>query len=435
MRVRGRSQARRMREGPKIAVLRQRNYLLLWTAGLISMTGDWVLYIALPIYVYTLTGSAMATSIAFVSELVPALLLGSVAGVYVDRWPRKIIMLVSNLVLAVTLLPLLLVHSPDRVWIIYLVGFVQSTVAQFFNPAEQAVLPTLVGEDLLVTANSLSSLNANISRLVGPAAGGLIAASTGLTGVTLIDAASFAVAAVLVALIAMPAGAREEGGEEYEVAAVWSQWLDGLRLVRGSQALTVLIALFSLSSLGEGVMGTMFVIWIKQVIHGTALQLGWFMSAQAVGGIVGGVVIGVLGARVVPYRLACFGAISFALLDMALFSYPLAVSGVWLGLVLIAIVGIPAAAAGSSFMTLMQVAAPDSHRGRVFGAMGTTSALARVTGTLIAGFIGGAVGPILMLNVFQGGSYLVAGLTLLLLSGQLSGLAVHARSVRVAGQA
>jgi MFS family permease len=401
-----------------IRVLRQRNFLLLWVAGLISMMGDWVLYIVLPIYVYTLTRSPIATSLAFVAELIPALLLGSVAGVYVDRWPRKRIMVVSNLVLAMTLLPLIAVRSADLVWIVYVVGFVQSTVAQFFTPAEQAVLPTLVSEELLVSANSLSSLNSNVARLAGPALGGLIAATGGLVGVTLVDAATFAIAAGLVALVVVPP--QPALSDTKEPVPVWIEWIVGLRVVSRSAPLLALLSVFSLSSVGEGVFGTMFVIWVKQVIHGTALQFGWFMSAQAVGGIVGGLLIGAIGSRVVPTRLAWAGAIGFALLDMALFSYPVILPGVWLGLVLIALVGIPGAACGASFMTLLQVAAPEAFRGRVFGALGTTQAVAALIGTLTAGVLGGIVGPIAMLNLFQGGSYLVAGLVLLALSTNLA---------------
>lgn len=398
-----------------LAVLRQRNFLLIWVAGLISMTGDWVLYIALPIYVYTITGSPLATSGAVISELVPALLLSSVAGVYADRWPRRTIMLVSNLVLGVTLLPLLLVRSAEFVWVVYLVAFVQSTVAQFANPAEAALLPTLVREEQLITANSLSSLNMNVSRLVGPTLGGLIAAATGISGVALIDSATFFLAAALVALLALPSRVSEapesiEEGQE----GVWDQWLEGMRLVRGSTPLTVLFGVFGLTAMGEGVFATMFVIWVKQVIHGSALQLGWFMSAQAVGGILSGLVVGSIGARVVPRRLAWIGGLCFALLDIALFSYPLALPGVWLGLVLIALVGLPAAASGSSYTTLLQLAAPDAFRGRVFGARGTVSALAMLIGSLLAGAIGGILGPVAMLNIFQGGAYILASLILLL---------------------
>lgn len=398
-----------------LAVLRQRNFLLIWLSGLISMTGDWILYIALPIYVYTITGSPMATSGAVIAELAPALLLGSVAGVYADRWPRKTIMLVSNLILAVTLLPLLLVRSADFVWIVYLVGFVQSTVAQFANPAEAALLPTLVREEQLVTANSLSSLNMNVSRLVGPTLGGLIAAVAGIRGVTLIDSATFLVAAALVAFLALPRDlSRVHEGEAESPRGVWHEWAEGMRLVRRSTGLTVLFGIFGLMSMGEGVMATMFVIWVKQVIHGAALQLGWFMSAQAVGGILSGLVIGSIGARVVPRRLAWAGGLCFGLLDIALFSYPVFVPGVWLGLVLIAVVGLPAGAVGSGYTTLLQLSAPDAFRGRVFGARGTVSALATLIGSLLAGAIGSILGPVAMLNIFQGGGYLVASLILLL---------------------
>ncbi len=398
-----------------LAVLRQRNFLLIWVSGLISMTGDWILYIALPIYVYTITGSPMATSGAVIAELAPALLLGSVAGVYADRWPRKTIMLASNLILAITLLPLLLVHSADFVWIVYLVGFVQSTVAQFANPAEAALLPTLVREEQLVTANSLSSLNMNVSRLVGPTLGGLIAAAAGIRGVTVIDSATFLVAAALVACMSLPRGVTQpHTGAAEPPQGIRQEWVEGMRLVRRSTALTILFSLFALMAVGEGVMATMFVIWVKQVIHGTALQLGWFMSAQAVGGILSGLVIGSIGSRVVPRRLAWIGGLCFGLLDIALFSSPLVVPGVWLGLVLIALVGLPAAAVGSSYTTLLQLSAPDAFRGRVFGARGTVSALASLIGSLLAGAAGSILGPVAMLNIFQGGGYLVASLILLL---------------------
>jgi MFS family permease len=255
----------------------------------------------------------------------------------------------------------------------------------------------------------------NVSRLVGPTLGGLIAAATGIRGVTLIDSATFLAAASLVAFLALPRDVTQSRGTEAETPqGIWHQWVEGMRLVRRSRALTVLFGLFALMSMGEGVMATMFVIWVKQVIHGTALQLGWFMSAQAVGGILAGLVIGSVGSRVVPRRLAWLGSLCFALIDIALFTYPLAIPGVWLGLLLIALVGLPAAASGSSYTTLLQLSAPDAFRGRVFGARGTVSALAMLIGSVLAGAIGSILGPVAMLDIFQGGGYLVASFVLLL---------------------
>src|SRR5579884_1376706 len=102
-----------------LALLRNRNFALLWAGSLVSQMGDWALFVALPMYVYRLTGSTLATSGAFLAELVPALLLGTVAGVFVDRWDRRVIIIVANTLLAVGLLPLLAVHSSGLIWIVY----------------------------------------------------------------------------------------------------------------------------------------------------------------------------------------------------------------------------------------------------------------------------------------------------------------------------
>ncbi|HKS69860.1 MAG TPA: MFS transporter, partial [Ktedonobacterales bacterium] len=105
-----------------IATLRQRNFALLWLAGLISLAGDWVLMIGLPIYVYILTGSVLATAIMLMCAVAPGALVGSVAGVFVDRWDHKRTMVATNVIMALGLLPLLLVRSADNVWIAYAVA-------------------------------------------------------------------------------------------------------------------------------------------------------------------------------------------------------------------------------------------------------------------------------------------------------------------------
>ena len=149
--------------------LRNGNFARLWTGGLISQAGDWVLLIGLPIYVYILTRSLLATSITFAAGIVPQIALGSVAGVFVDRWNRKWTLVVANLLLAVALLPLALVRTPDHVWIVYVVIFAETCFEQFTVPAQNALLPALVSEEQLVPANALNALSSNLSRLVGPA--------------------------------------------------------------------------------------------------------------------------------------------------------------------------------------------------------------------------------------------------------------------------
>lgn len=403
-----------------ITPLRQRDFLLAWTGGLISLMGDWVLFIALPIYIYQLTGSALAMSGMFVAQLIPALALGSVAGVFVDRWDRKRTMILANVLLAITLLPLALVTTADRVWIVYLVGFAQSAISQFFDPAENAFLPTLVEERHLLAANSLNALNNNLARLAGPAIGGVVIGRFGLPGVVTFDAASFALAALLIALVAASGAVRRPDGVVHLEDAtrawrrVFREFTDGLALIRRQRTVTILVGLEAVTFLGEGVFGVVFVIWVRNVIHGGARELGWFMSAQAVGGLLGGVLIGSVSRRISTVRLLGAGSILFGALDLLLFNYPLVTSGIATGLLLIALVGIPSIAIGAGFTTLLQEAVRDEYRGRIFGMLGTISALLMLAGTLIGGTLGGILSPIVLLTV-QGGSYFAMGLLALLL--------------------
>src|SRR5581483_2896085 len=105
-----------------LQLLRHRDFALLWWAGLISLAGDWVLMVGLPLYVYKVTGSTLATGGMLVAAILPALLLGSVAGVFVDRWDRRATLIVADLLLALGLLPLLLVHAHGQLWVVYLVS-------------------------------------------------------------------------------------------------------------------------------------------------------------------------------------------------------------------------------------------------------------------------------------------------------------------------
>jgi MFS family permease len=187
-----------------LAVLRQRNFALLWAGGLISMLGDWLLFIALPFYIYDLTGSALATGAMFIAETLPILLFGSIGGVFADRWDRKKTMIVADLLRAALLLLLLAVRTPEWLWVIYLVAFVQSSVGQFFNPAKGALIPQLVDEPQLMPANSLNSLGVELTRLIGAPLGGALMALMGLPSVVIVDCVSFVVSALLIGLIVTP---------------------------------------------------------------------------------------------------------------------------------------------------------------------------------------------------------------------------------------
>src|SRR5215218_756699 len=120
-------------------LLRQRNFALLWFGGLISIMGDSVLNVALPFFVYQVSGSTLATAVMVAAELLPRLLFGSIAGVFVDRWDRKKVMVITSIAQGVIIMPLLLIRSTESIWIVYVVSFFQITLAMFFGPAENAL--------------------------------------------------------------------------------------------------------------------------------------------------------------------------------------------------------------------------------------------------------------------------------------------------------
>lgn len=398
-----------------LSLLRRRDFALLWFGGLVSMTGDWALRAGLPVYVYHLSGSTLATGAMVAASLIPRLVLGTIAGVFVDRWDRRRLLVVANLLLAMTVLALVLVDSSERLWVVFVVAVVQSSLAQFVQPAEGVLLPRLVPPEDLVAANALNALNNDLARLVGPPLGGLVVGYLGLTGVSLLDSATFLVAAGLVFLIATDAQSQPGpalAGSGPVPAGVWGQWWEGLGLVARSRTLAALFAFLALTGLGEGVMAALFAPFVVAVLGGDDLAYGWLLSAQAVGGVVGSAVIARWGATTRPVLLVGLGAIAGGGIDLLIFNGPALVPGLALPLVLMVVVGVPFSAMSIGRMTLVQIATTDRYRGRILGALQTTAALSTLVGTVAGGLLGDRVGIVAMLNV-DGIVYCLAGIVLL----------------------
>jgi MFS family permease len=402
-----------------LSTLRQRNFALLWLGGLISQTGDWLLIIGLPVYVYTQTGSALATSITLITGYVPGLLFGSLAGVLVDRWDRKWTLIISNLLLAIGLLPLLAVHSKASLWIVYIVLFVESSIEQVVLPAENALLPNLVSKDMLVSANALISVSSNTSRLAGAALGGLLLGLVGLGGVTLLDVLSFLFVSTVIVLINMPTKPPLSRAEEVPNAAAATmkqlvqEWLEGLQLIYRERTLTILLIAYTLTGLGEGIFGVLLVVFVKQVLGGGAVVYGSLLAVQAIGSLIGGLVIGQIGNRIPPLRLVGLGLFAFGFIDLLIIDIPIFVHGLLIVFLLFILVGLPGTASIVGFYASLQTLVEDKLRGRVFGALLAMRSLLTLIGMVLAGTLGDRLGPVLMLNA-QGSMYLLSGLLVLL---------------------
>ena len=382
------------------SLLRQRNFALLWFGGLISYTGDWILFTALPVYVFTLTQSVMATGLMFAITVVPSVLLGSVAGVFVDRWDRKWTMVVTNLARAPLWFSLVFVDSVERLWIVYLVAFASRCIAQFGGPAEDALLPKLVGEEHLLNANALNALNNNLARLVGPALGGVVFGALGFGMVVILEASSFLIAGIMVMLIIAPASvtrATHEAAHDEETApgSIFGQWKDGISMVRRNRVVAALFILLGFNAVAEGILAVLMAIYVQTVLGGGALEFGWILTAQAVGGLLGGLFVGQLSKRVQAKQLVGPGFILLGVIDILIFNIP----NLPVALILMAVVGLPVVALQAGVMTLFQTSVPDRYRGRVLGAYGTTYSILLLISTVFTSFFGSAIGVVLMLSI------------------------------------
>jgi MFS family permease len=391
-----------------LSVLRRRDFALLWTGGLVSVLGDWMLNAALPFFVYEETGSTVATAGMVVARLAPAVVLGSVAGVFVDRWSRKGVLVWSNLLQAGIVTLLVLVPGEGWLWVVFAVAAAQSVLASFSSPAESALLPTLVDESELVAANALNTLNNRLARLAGAPLGGALLAYVGLEAVIAVDAATFVIAAALVAPIAAPPTPRVLAEVTSPWESFWAEWLAGLRLVGRERTIALLFLVFGLMTFGGTMLDPLTVAWVRDVLDEGPQVFAWILTVHAASGIVGSLLVGQLGRLLRPRDLIGWGSLVAAAALALRYNLP----SVALALAMSAVVGVTSVASSIGAETLAMQSVPDAYRGRVFGSLNATLGLLSLAGAAAGGLLAEIVGIVPMLNVAAGLTAL-AGLVVL----------------------
>jgi MFS family permease len=380
-----------------LAVLRRRDFALLWLSGLVSVAGDWVLMVALPYYVYVTTGSTLATAAMTAAELAPAILLSSFTGVFADRWDRKRILVVANLLQALVVSTLLLVDA-GWLWVVYVAAALQSAVAAFAQPAESALLPSLVPAELLVPANALNALNNRLGRLAGVPLGAALLSWWGLGAVVLVDVATFLLAAALVAPIRGPARSAVPGSGPDGTAdepRFWSEWVAGLRVVRDDRTIAVLFVVFGLMTFGGTMLDPLYVPWVRDVLDEGVEVVAVLTMTSSLAGIAGSLLVGTLGGHLPARVLMGWGSALAGGLLLVKHNVPV----LWLAIALSAIGGVTAVAASVGVETLAQERTPEHVRGRVFGSLQAAIWLASLLGAVIGGVLGEVVSVLFAINV------------------------------------
>ncbi|MCU0516615.1 MAG: MFS transporter [Oscillatoria sp. Prado101] len=365
-----------------VPVLKNSNFLSLWGGQVFSQLADKV-YLVLMIALIanrfhtgeqTISSWVSAIMIAFT---IPAVLLGSLAGAFVDRWQKKAVLVATNLLRGVLVLalPALLWLSqgkelagvPLGFGLMLAVSFLVSTLTQFFAPAEQAAIPLIVDRRHLLSANSLYTTTMMGSLIVGFAVGEpLLALADRLIGFAdigkeLVVGGSYVLAGLL--LLLLRTGEKINPAEK-EYPHVFEDIRDGLRYLKKQPhvraAMIQLVILFSIFAALA-----VLAVPLAELIPGMkASQFGFLLAAGGAGLGLGAAVIGHAELRLSHFQLSMAGSAGMAasLVGMSLFDAQL-----WPELLLIALLGAFAAVVGVPVQTTIQAETPEEMRGKVFG--------------------------------------------------------------------
>ena len=359
----------------------------MWFGHLISHAGDAVFMIALPWLMLDITGSKSLTSLVSMSAYLPAVLFGLFAGVVVDRYNRKWIMIYSDILraLLVAVIPLSLIYGFISPLLIGAITFSLSTFSAFFYPARDSLIPHIVTAEELPAANSAISVSGQMSHLLGPLFAGIGISIFGLRHLFSADAISFLFSILLISLIVGPA--RKLTIEKHPPK--WKGIVEGLTYVNSHKGLRILLILTFVNNIfimGPAIIG--LPVFVREVLTSDFGVLAKLEVAMAAGMIVGSFVFWKAEKNISPISILLFGivmdGITYTLLFFADTSF--------IAMLVLIIHGIGIPLITVSRTTIIQAVVPDEFRGRLFSmiymaVMGTTAISVGLTGFILE-FIG-----------------------------------------------
>jgi MFS family permease len=335
--------------------MRDRSFRLLWSAHTISSFGDALTSLALLVTAQRLTGSTSAVAATAIAIALPQLVFGLFAGVLVERWNRKRVMIVADVGRAVLVLGFVAVTA-DRLWLLYVLAFAQSAVGTFFGPARATLVAELLPADRLLSANSFSEMSRVVAGVAGVGAAGVLAgASSTLSVVFVVDAATFLVSAVLVALVPTVHARHQEAAR-----GAFGELTAGLRIVFGSRTLVGVVAAGSVAMLGLGAVNVLLVPFLVGELDASEYWFGPLEAAQVSAMVAAAMLVAAFSSRLRPTKLISLGALGLgaSVVGVAACMAP------WQLMIALFAAGWFVAPLQASVTTLLQTAVPVNFRAR-----------------------------------------------------------------------
>ena len=386
-----------------------------WYAQIVSLFGDFLaLFAVIAVVSFRMHGTPNQLTGVQIAYMLPLVILGPLAGVFVDRWPLKPTLVASDLVRAV--LALLLIFTTS-IWQVWVVLALLSCVSSFFGPAQSVTIRTHVPTEGLISANALMQIAFMGSRIVGPATAGAMVAAFGPASCYAVDVLSFLVSASLIGSVVIRrpapiAAAAQSSGSRIRI--IWQDMGEGIAFIFHHAAVLFVVLAMAAGLFTIGCFGPLIAIYVRETLHAAARLFG------IVSGMIGvGLLAGTQGVRVLARQVKN---------DTLVLS---GLAGIGAGVLLLGAVPLVAATLAGAFtigfafaaimvpaQTLMQQETPHAMLGRVSSTVTSVVFLAQIFGLILSGVLAELIG---IRAVF----FLCAAIAAVLMAG--GKLLLHAR--------
>lgn len=385
------------------------NFLPMFIGQVLSLLGSSLVMFALVWYATKQTGDATVLATATTIAHIPYILIGPFVGAMVDRWNRKLVMIFSDLIvaLATAVLALLFAFNLIQIWHIYLILFIRSLAGVFQSPAQSASISLMVPKEQLTRLGGINQATHGLINTFSPALGALLMELLPIQGVLAIDTITAAIAILLlIFFVKVPQPKTDSQKEMVTVKSLLADVRFGFRYILGWRGLAIIILIASLLNMVIAPAGNLLPLLITEFFQKGAQELAWMQVAMGAGSIAGGLILGVWGGfkrQVVNILLGIVG-IGAGVLFLGF----LPNSAYWIALGAFGFIGLSSSLANGALGPLLQTKVPPEVQGRVFTVLSSLSIaimpiglylsapIAKQFGIQTAYIVGGALGLLLV---------------------------------------
>ena len=384
----------------------------LWLGQVVSQMGDWFDTIAVYTLALQLTGSSRSVALIMVARFLPSVVMGPLSGVVADRFSRRSIMILSDIMRALVVLGFLLVRRPDQMWLVYVITVLQLGFSSFFEPAKTAAIPSIVSDRELLPANAIASVTWSVMLTLGAAIGGFVTGWFGTNAAFVLDSLTFVASAILISRVRFPTrDARQKSKPTIGKALGVGDTIEGARYVKHRPRVFAYLMVKTSWGMGGGIMTLLAVFGerIFPVAGKTATGIGVLFTARGIGTAIGPIMARRWSGET---RKQMQNSIGIAFLIGGAFYIAFGVSRSFIAALLFLLLAHMGGSILWVFSTvLLQRSVEDKFRGRVFAAEMALVTLTMAASNYVVGeLIDRGYSP-RVVTASVGGLFLLPGLT------------------------